>query len=516
VLLFAHRLYFLVDVNDAQGTIGLHFQCNTADDVGTNFWSRNITNELNDADETIRQNQGRFARSADNVFDQEANRVDFKNTNMPSSPISYYYAPPDVPYRPVYVTINGVSATSSVNNSDVLRPEGNCNSRRLPIGTYPDEVKRLQLEGQLQNEKLAYAAQRYLFGQLLDGGSTDEVLTEIMDAWPQDAWDLRVYLLSKSPYLSVDALKQAMEKPGFPEAMKAEICIANPEATRTEGFLKWLELECTQPVSVTLIDAIIASWYSKTFRSVLEANMAHHHGEMTQAGMQLVEYFGLDEEQEHLEEVRAVWQQIRTTAGRYAEAIALMQVGDYINARVVVELIPEEHALKSKEQSERLRMLGLIDLLESVHADGRDDGELSPAEQAQLLTLVNEQYDRPATWAMNLLCFHYGICRAPLTGGSEDEGPKARKLPNQAAAEKVIFSLAPNPARNWTSVKFQAFDGEGEVLLRDALGRIVLRQRVVANGLDQVFDLRGLGAGQYTVELHRNGLTLDAQKLSVE
>ncbi|WKZ67648.1 MAG: hypothetical protein QY325_06900 [Flavobacteriales bacterium] len=161
-------------------------------------------------------------------------------------------------------------------------------------------------------------------------------------------------------------------------------------------------------------------------------------------------------------------------------------------------------------------MLNLIDLLDAVHADGRDEGELSPVEQAQLQALVNNQYDRPATWAQNILCFHYGICRAPLTGGSEEEGPKARKLPVQEAAAAASFTLAPNPARNWTSAKLAGRIDEGEFVLRDALGRIALRQRVVANGMDQVLDLRGLAAGQYTVELQQLGLTLDARKLSVE
>jgi len=237
---------------------------------------------------------------------------------------------------------------------------------------------------------------------------------------------------------------------------------------------------------------------------------------MSQAANVMLEYLTSDEEAYQIPALRGVWQEIRTPAARYAEALSLLDDCDFTNATAIVTAIPAEHDLKAPDFIERQRMLDFIDFLEAVHADGRDEGDLSQAEQAQLLALVNDHYDRPATWAMNLLCFHYGICRAPLTGGSEDEGPKARKLPNQAAAGLPRFALAPNPARNWTAVKLQVIDGESVVLLRDALGRIVLRQHVVANGMDHVLDLRGLGAGQYTVELQRNGLTLDAQKLSVE
>lgn len=65
-------------------------------------------------------------------------------------------------------------------------------------------------------------------------------------------------------------------------------------------------------MSPSLIEAIMASWEPRTFRAVLESNMADHHGEMTQAAMQLIEYFGLDEEYGHLEEIKGVWQEIRT------------------------------------------------------------------------------------------------------------------------------------------------------------------------------------------------------------
>ncbi|MEZ4756332.1 MAG: T9SS type A sorting domain-containing protein [Flavobacteriales bacterium] len=502
---------------DAQGTVGLHFQCNKAQDVLINFWSRRVgTDEQSFAAQTIRQNQGRFSRSADNEFDQEQGREDFKNTNMPQSPLSYYYAPPDVPYRPIYVTTNGVSATSASNNQLVIRPQGNCASRRLPIGTYPGEVKRMELEARMLMEKSAYADQRYLYGQLIDGGSTDEVLEEIMGAWPQDAWELRTYLLGRSPFLSVEALRSAMEKPGFPAAMKAEVCIANPEASKKEGFLKWLEFDCTQPVSPSLIEAIMASWETRTFRAVLESNMADHHGEMTQAAMQLIEYFGLDEEYGHLEEIKAVWQEIRTPAARYAEALALMQAGAYTDARAVVEQITEEHDLKSKEQSERLRMIELVDLLRMAAADGRNDGQLTSTEQAQLGILANGEYDRPGRWAQNILCFHYGTCLPPLTGGSEDEGNKARRpsLVNEAAVE--TFTLTPNPARNWTSAR-TSLDLQGaHMLVRDASGRMVLQHQWQDTATEALLDLRGLAPGMYSVELSHSGRTLHVQKLSVE
>jgi hypothetical protein len=58
----------------------------------------------------------------------------------------------------------------------------------------------------------------------------------------QYAHILRDYLLDLSPYLSVDALKELVSQ-DVPVAMKAEILVANPDATRTDWFLRWAQHE---------------------------------------------------------------------------------------------------------------------------------------------------------------------------------------------------------------------------------------------------------------------------------
>ncbi|MFN3875115.1 MAG: hypothetical protein ACK4L7_04295, partial [Flavobacteriales bacterium] len=170
----------------------------------------------------------------------------------------------------------------------------------------------------MQAHKLAYGNSRYLYQQLIDGGNTDEVVTEITDAWPQDYLDLRAYLLSRSPYLSVEALMQAMEKTGFPDAIRAEVCIANPDATQKEGFIKWLEFDCSQPLPTYLINNIKESWDTKTFRTDLEASIAGHHAAMSWAAANLVAWHAFSGAANANDDMRAAWQEVRTPAARYA------------------------------------------------------------------------------------------------------------------------------------------------------------------------------------------------------
>lgn len=259
---------------------GLHFQCNTNNGVGTNFWSRLIGNpsQQQAANQSIRTNQGLPNRPADNTFDQEPGRMDFRNDGCGNNVIAYWWTLPETPYKPMYTLC--VADDNNVNGQLISRPNGNCASRLARV-TIPVGVDGLMAHA--QTEKLAYGEVRYLYQQLIDGGDRDEVVSEITSAWPQDAWDLRAYLLSKSPFLSTEVLKGVVNKAGFPMAMKAEVCIANPDATKQDGFMKWLEYEAAYPMPENLLASIEASWDAKTFRTALEANMADRHGELTQA-----------------------------------------------------------------------------------------------------------------------------------------------------------------------------------------------------------------------------------------
>jgi hypothetical protein len=63
-----------------------------------------------------------------------------------------------------------------------------------------------------------------------------------------------VPLLFLSPFLSTESLKNAVNKPSFPMAMKAEVCIANPDATQKGGLYQVVaHLEALEPMPAYLI-----------------------------------------------------------------------------------------------------------------------------------------------------------------------------------------------------------------------------------------------------------------------
>ncbi len=190
---------------------------------------------------------------------------------------------------------------------------------------------------------------------------------------------------------------------------------------------------------------------------MLESTLAFHHTEMTQSATIMIARYSNDSTGVQLDSMRFVWQQIRTTAARYAEALSLMEGLAYDQARAVVEAIPQEHQLKPKELTERDKMLTVIDLLIPVFASGRSEAELSLAEQDQLEQLTYSSFDRAAIWGQNLLCFHYQRCRPPFTGGDDGE-PKS--LPQVQLGNTSILKLrvAPNPSSSWVEISYIAIE----------------------------------------------------------
>lgn len=489
------------------GTIGLQILCSSNSNVDKNLYSRKIEGQTDANFHTIRTIQASAGRGADNTLDGWAGETDrwdfYKDTD---APITYYHRTAPNLY-PEHVSddvlVNGIPAASSSECTPNL------------ISTDPN----ILVNGMLLDGRTQYGETRYLYEQLIDGGNTDAVVEEIESSWPQDVWDLRTYLLSKSPYLSTEALKELVDKYGVPEAIKAEILIANPDATQKDGFLKWAEYDAHYPLPAHLLASIRASWDVKTYRTTLEAQMAAHHARMTEAANELLDIYATrDSSGTHNDSLRWVWQQLPTVAARYAETLLRIQESDYTGAQALMNDLDEDHKLSTAEERERTRMGTLINDLLNLEQQARDVRKLDESEIAAWQTLIDGEYDRPATWISNMLCFHYGICRSPLTGGESEPKTLQRSSPEKPASTERSFKLQPNPASTFVTLNFELLPTENSarLLVQDAQGRIVATENLQGNVGQVVFDTRRWAKGVYTARCMVGEEPAHAEKLVIE
>jgi len=492
-------------------SIGHQFLCNTNTSNGKNFLVRKDDDTSPTWNHSIRTQQGSDPSPAGNLFDQETGVLDESDyKNETAWVINYWYASGQS--EPMDHTPGWFGKTLATGTNG-------CPSKLSgkEVKMTPDLQE--QVAGELQAAKAAYISTAYVFNSLLDGGNTDAVVVEVQQSWPSEAWELRQYLLSKSPYLSTEVLKEMMLKNTLPQAMVLEMCLANPEATKKDGFIKWAEYEVPNPLPSYMIDLIAGSWAPKTFRMQLEAQMGQHHADMSATADILQDALRSDEEEVHPAEALAVWQQLPNFGARYGEVAARLRLKDFTGARAVLDNLQNAYPMKEDRIVERDRALWYVGQLEALHGTGREVPQLTEAEVTQWQAFALAAGDIPGTWAGNVLCFFHEVCIG--RGGGPTVGNKSLRPTVQHAAgieQAPALALLPNPASTWVTLAHELTGPVQNAYARilDARGRQLASLTIAAAKGQQVWDTRQVPAGVYTVELFNNGQRVETKRLIVQ
>lgn len=174
--------------------------------------------------------------------------------------------------------------------------------------------------------------------------------------------------------------------------------------------------------------------------------------------------------------------------------------------------------LRPKRIQEQQRMISYLNILKSADQQGRDKWHLNTTEVAQLEGQRSDAYDRSANWISNLLCYGYGICRAPLTGGIEGPPQSFRRPQQGVALPEFEFGTAPNPADAWVTFnyRFTTAQDHAFISVRDPLGRELTILPMKNERGQLVLDTRELAKGLYTVAYLAGDRVLQLDKLIIQ
>jgi hypothetical protein len=151
-------------------------------------------------------------------------------------------------------------------------------------------------------------------------------------------------------------------------------------------------------------------------------------------------------------------------------------------------------------------MVGFLEALEMLHDEERTVHDLDSSEVASALQAMDGKYSRGWNRISNLMCFHYGECRAPLTGGAIK--PKMLVTPTPEEEPTVQhgagFHLYPNPTREEVTLDYTLPETavQGYVRLRDLAGRELEVHTLNGNEGRLVLDTKAFAPGLYVVEVH--------------
>lgn len=496
--------------------VGHEFICNTNSGNGYNFIERVPWDEPQAINCSMRIIQGSQYSPAGNTFDKTdapLDETDFFNAAQ-QIPLEYWYDPNDLAQAPDHNGAN-IDVTPSYFFGYAASAANSCPDFLItpPTGDGGiDIATRSGLHDNLTAARTNYLTTAYAYYSLVDGGNTEAVVSQVMQTWPQDAWELRNTLMAESPFLSTRVLREMIERNVMPEAMELEVCLANPEATKLDGFVKWVTQEAANPLPMYAADLIEGSWDERSFRNTLLGNMAEQHSAMGNAANLLLAHLKCDTVHDPVDSLLAIIDLLPNYGACWMAIQTLLENNDFNTAQAAMVAMADDYPMRFGRDTELERASDLIDLFATVHTAGRSLAELTPAELSELKHDFAEcGYDKAATWAQNILCFHYQDCLPISTGDVSQPRSYRPSLTGHNDAPKA-GQLYPNPADEHCTLWSGSDEAGRERSLRvvDAASRTVMRLTIPTGQRIMIFDTRSLASGTYTVVVDgENGTPAD-------
>jgi hypothetical protein len=465
---------------------GLQFLCNT-NPISNNYDVR-VDKSINlNQFEGIRNYQGSTNpdNSAANIFSTVTQGHIVNNSNQV---ITYYYSGSNE--NPTNVTTALVLPTSvSVSNT--------CPSRFVTQG----KGNILMPENALSNYyqlRSNYDGLLYAYYQNIDNGNTDSLLEVIGLTFNEDAQQLRNDLMGEAPYLSENALMDAAQSGILSDAQLLEICLANPDATRNEWFLNFLEFEIPNPLPSNMIQLIYQNWDSETPRTLIENQLATVNADLGRISNEILRFYALDS-LDHNDSVMSILESRKSLTDQYRMIELSMDGADFETCTLLFNTIESSHELQEWQLEEHNNLRDYIAFRESIHNEGISYMQLNDENLVELRSIAAKKTGRSSQLAQNILCFGYNECETFII--NPDLRKKQERIYDMQAKDETISSnvkatLQPNPTNLETLLITEGLKFENsriEVYSID--GKSLLQQRLNQN--NQHINLAALPNGTY-------------------
>lgn len=444
---------------------GASFACNTFDSYLKDVRVEALANRATDGIRTYQASNSNF-ESAGNKFTPGG--LQFNIENQTINPINYYYGSSTneqpLLYSPnVVVPVQAPAAAS-------------CSSKLIFVSpSYPNQYQgRLALKGQLDSLNQERKNLELTHRLLIDGGNTQQIQNEIGEAIPEDAWNLRSYLLSFAPNLSNETLIEAAYSGVLPTSFLMEVCLANPDATRSEDFLEILQNQIPIPISVNLANLIRASWDDPTTRTLLELALAHVR-DIEQE--KFTHYLTIlqDDSVNRFNEIRDLLIQKGDPSDYFTLAMHYASVNWYDSSISVLQNLPAAWLENSDFVKERNGYLSYFNLMKAIYLNGEKLPELSSERLNELRAFSASNELEAQQHVKNILCFFYQECEGAEPQGRAMNAVKTKKTPSTPAIQ-----LFPNPCTDYISIslgkngstntEYQVFDMNGKNVYTGKIG----------------------------------------------
>lgn len=517
----------------SDGSKGLVFRCNQNIQNYKDFTSYSNYSYPSDG-YVIRDNQGLPAQPVGNTFSTPpsiATEAHFQQSDWNN--VNYFVPPGSSIYRPILAKctppphFNIVAATSSVNCPfPVIDPwtgGGGAHKKEMEVYAGEDIQKmssstRDSIEADFlmhQNDYKYYSLQ---LKNLIDGGNTERIKEDIQNS--NETAELRAKLLNQSPYMSTDALKEAIDKTGvLPDAILFEILGANSDAIRDAVLLDYLEKK-PEPLPSWMLEYLKENMATVTARTLLDYAVSEAHEKMMLSARAILHDIQFNPEGLDHVALRYWLGQLMDKEADYMIADDYIEAGNFENAKTIIEAIPVLYKLNESERLEHASSLDLMNWKIAVLRDGsKSIARLNEAEKDDLAKIAETGKGVAKYKAENILNYFYDGKYIHLPELPEETSGKRDLTAN--TIEKDIPSylkVYPNPAKDLTTFEYQlpCISHEGILTVTDITGKIIyMNNKLTGEHNILNLDTKEWQSGNYLYKLVCDGVNIGEGKLSI-
>ena len=449
----------------------------------------------------VRVFQGSTSSSAANTFTGSGIKV-----SNSAGPIDYHYQSANQDPNPFAGAVNRITVNSSnvCNTRHLLRVQSRIQLSPIMLANYYTDLS-------------TYEALLYNYYQNIDGGNTQALVANINTTFPNEAQQLRDDLMQEAPYLSQEAIMEAASTGILNDALLLEICLANPDATKSEGFLDFLEFEIPNILPATMIQLIYQNWDAETPRTLLELQLANWNSKVGRAASQILTYYSLDT-LDHTDSIESMLKSKKTLRSEYQQVELAIGNEQSVKAMSLLNAIPQQYDLNDKQLLEQNNFVNYANFRANILSEGLSYMQLAESHLVSLRGISQAGDLRSASLAQNILCFGYEECATvPSAQGRLKQGRQydfEGTTFNTAVSWKV--ELSPNPASDFVAIEVEGIETE-EVIsfaIQNTEGKVLLESQLQQS--NNTLDLSDYSNGIYFITFKRSDNTTVSKKLIIQ
>ena len=288
--------------------------------------------------------------------------------------------------------------------------------------------------------------------EIVDGGNTDNTVSDVQNSNPDEALKLRNSLLEKSPNLSDTVMITTItEENILPKIMLTEVLTANSQSAKSENVTQALDNRDDQLPNY-LRDEINTGRDSISTKEELEISIFELKNKKARIYNEKVRYFLTDTVQSSKDSLLYLLENENNLTGKYRLLSYYISKKDHVNAEIVLNSIETEFELTARQQVEYDKMVIFTNIQLNLFENNKTYFEVDSIQRQKLYLLSEDTLSQAGTYARSVISL---IDRVEYDFNFSFPENKPKDFAPPPSQPELIFNLTPNPAKDYFVAEYE-------------------------------------------------------------